>query len=29
MKFSLAIVLLAASGLRAAEPVPLDVKPGQ
>jgi len=29
MKFSLAIVLLAASGLRAADPVPLDVKPGQ
>jgi len=29
MKFSLAIVLLAAAGVRAAEPVPLDVKPGQ
>jgi hypothetical protein len=29
MKFSLAVVLLAASGLRAAEPVPLNVKPGQ
>jgi len=29
MKFSLAIALLAASGVRAADPVPLDIKPGQ
>lgn len=29
MKFSLAIAMLAASSLRAADPVPLNVKPGQ
>jgi hypothetical protein len=29
MKFSLAIVLLAAAGVRAADPVALDIKPGE